>query len=80
MIQSSPVKLITVGVIAVELREPLHRILHILRTRSYIRPAAVAGTFRLFDRESVAMVRHELNAIDAKRRSKPDQKEATGAT
>ena len=80
MIQNRPVKLITVGVIAVELRQPLHRILHVLRTRSHIRPAAIAGTLRLFDREAVAMVRHELNAIDAKRRPRPDQKEAADAT
>ena len=60
-------KLITPGVIANELNEPLHRVLNVLRTRPYIRPAARAGTLRLFPREAIAMVRHELNAIDAKR-------------
>lgn len=62
-----PVRLITVGVIAGELGVPLHRVLHVLRTRPHIRPSAWAGTLRLYDRRAVAMVRHELNAIDARR-------------
>lgn len=73
MVRSRPVKLITVGVIAAELSEPLHRILHVLRTRQHIQPAAIAGTLRLFDRQALAMVRHELNAIDAKKPSEPEQ-------
>ena len=60
-------KLITAGVIARELGEPLHRVLNVLRTRQYIRPSARAGTLRLYERKAVAMVRHELNAIDARR-------------
>lgn len=60
-------KLITVGVIATELRVPLHRVLRILATRAHIRPAARAGTLRLYDRNAVAMVRHEINAMDARR-------------
>ncbi len=67
--ESAP-KLITPGVIATELDEPLHRVLHVLATRPHIRPAARAGTLRLFGRDVVAMVRHELNAIDARRRTK----------
>jgi hypothetical protein len=59
--------LITPGVIASELGVPLHRVLHVLRTRAHIKPSARAGTLRLFDRHAVAMVRHELNAIDARR-------------
>ena len=70
------VKLLTPGRIARELAQPLHRIQYVLLTRPHIRPRARAGILRLFDREAVAMVRHELNAIDAKRRSRPDQKEA----
>jgi hypothetical protein len=62
-----PVQLRTVGVIASELAVPLHRVLHILATREHIRPSARAGTLRLYDRKAVAMVRHELNAIDARR-------------
>jgi hypothetical protein len=61
------VQLITPGVIAKELEEPIHRVLNVLATRSYIQPAARAGTLRLYDRQAVAMVRHELNGIDARR-------------
>ena len=63
-------KLITPGVIASELSQPLHRVLHVLATRGHIRPSARAGTLRLYDRRAVAMVRHELNAIDARRSRK----------
>jgi hypothetical protein len=64
---STPPRLITPGVIAAELSEPLHRVLHVLASRPHIRPSARAGTLRLYDRKAVAMVRHELNAIDARR-------------
>ena len=57
----------TPGVVAADLGEPLHRVLHVLRTRPHIRPTARAGRLRLYDREAVAMVRYELNAIDARR-------------
>jgi hypothetical protein len=60
-------KLITAGVIASELHTPLHRVLRVLATRPHIRPSARAGNLRLYDRRAVAMVRHELNAIDARR-------------
>ena len=59
--------LITPGVIARQLGEPLHRVLRILATRKHIKPSARAGTLRLYDCRAVAMVRHELNAIDAHR-------------
>jgi hypothetical protein len=62
-----PPKLITPGVIAGELNEPLHRVQNVLATRQHICPSARAGTLRLYDRQAVAMVRHELNAIDARR-------------
>ena len=60
-------KLITTGVIADELDEPLHRVLHVLATRQHIKPVAYAGTLRLFDRRVVDIVRNELYAIDARR-------------
>jgi hypothetical protein len=69
-------RLITPGVIAEELREPLHRVLNVLATRQHIRPAARAGTLRLYDRRAVAMVRHELNAIDARRCRKAERQVA----
>ena len=64
---TSPPRLITPGVIATELHAPLHRVLRVLATRPHIRPSARAGTLRLYDRRAVAQVRHELNAIDARR-------------
>ncbi len=71
-------QLITPGVIAESLGVPLHRVLHVLRTRRHIRHAARAGTLRLFDRQAVAMIRHELNAMDARRvlRAEPKRSEA----
>jgi hypothetical protein len=69
-VSTSAPRLRTPGVIAAELSAPLHRVLHVLATRPHIRPAARAGTLRLYDRRAVAMVRHELNAIDDRRASK----------
>ena len=60
-------RLITAGVIAAELHTPLHRVLRVLATRKHIQPTARAGNLRLYDRRAVAMVRHEINAIDARR-------------
>jgi len=59
-------RLRTPGVIAQELGETLQRVQYVLRTRPHIRPAALAGRLRLYDRQAVAMVRHEINAIDAR--------------
>jgi hypothetical protein len=66
IVEKSVPRLITAGVIAAKLRAPLHRVLRVLATREHIRPSARAGTLRLYDRRAVAMVRHELNAIDAR--------------
>jgi len=64
--------LLTPGRIADELGAPLPRVLYVLATRRHILPAARAGTLRLFDRETVALVRDELNAIgDQRARSTP---------
>lgn len=60
-------RLITAGVIATELRCLLHRVQHVLATRPHIQPSARAGNLRLYDQRAVAMVRHELNSIDARR-------------
>lgn len=57
----------TSGVVAADLGQPLHRVLYILQTRPFIKPAARAGRLRLYDLDAVAKVRHELNAIDARR-------------
>ena len=60
-------RLLSPGVIARELKVPLHRVQNILDTRPHIRPLARAGIIRLYDRKAVAQIRHELNAIDARR-------------
>lgn len=57
----------TVGRIAERLGVRLHRVLHVVATRHHIRPAARAGAARLYDETAVAQIRHELNAIDARR-------------
>jgi membrane protein YdbS with pleckstrin-like domain len=59
--------LITSGVIADRLRVPLHRVQHVLTSRPHIRPVARVGTLRVYDRQAIAMVRHELTAMDARR-------------
>ena len=63
-------RLLTPGRIAERLRVPLHRVLNVLATRPHIRPVARAGTLRLYRNDAVSMVRHELNAIDARRSRK----------
>jgi len=63
-------RLRTPGVIAQELGETLQRVQYVLRTRAHIKPAALAGRLRLYDRQAVAMVQHELNAMDARRADK----------
>ncbi len=60
-------KLITIGVIAEAVGASPDRIRRILQTRSHIRPAAYAGHTRLFTSNAIAQIRHELNAIDARK-------------
>lgn len=69
---ANPPTLTTAGVMAGLLKVPLHRVLHILATREHIRPAAKAGTLRLYDRRAVAQVRHEINSQDAQRAARKD--------
>ncbi len=59
--------LLTPGRIAGQLGVSLPRVLYVLATRRHILPSARAGTIRLYDRDAVAKIRHELNAIDARR-------------
>lgn len=61
-----PPSLDTVGRIAERLGVPLHRVQYVV-DRKGIKPTAFAGRLRLFDRAAVARIRHELNAIDARR-------------
>ena len=62
--------LLTTLRIAEHLAVPLPRVVYILATRRHILPAARAGTIRLYDQKALALVRHELNRIDARRRGK----------
>ena len=68
MTAKSTPNLCTPGVVATELNEPLHRVQYVLQTRPDIRPSARAGRLRLYDREAIARIRHELRAIDARRK------------
>ena len=78
MRNSSISKLLTPGRIADELGVPLPRVLYVLATRRHISPVARAGTLRLYSRKAVAMVRHELNAIAARKAGKRFSQLATG--
>lgn len=60
-------RMLTPGIIAREVGQPLSRVLYVLRTRPHIQATARAGTLRLYDRQAVAQVRHECNAMDARR-------------
>ena len=60
-------QLVTSGVLAAALGQPLHRVLNVLATRGSIRPAARAGTLRLYTRAAIQMVDQELMKIDAAR-------------
>lgn len=62
-------RLRTSGVLAADLDVPLHRVQYVLQTRDHIKPSARAGQLRLYDREALALIRHELNAIDARRQA-----------
>lgn len=59
-------QLLTPRRIAKKLNIPLHRVLHVLRTREHIRPTARLGKIRVFNHAALAMIRHELHAIDAR--------------
>jgi len=46
---------------------PVHRVRHILHTRSHIKPAVTVENLRFYRPDALAMLRHELNADDARR-------------
>lgn len=53
----------TIGSIAEELGEPIHRIQYILKSRS-IEPSGIAGNCRLFTEADVERIAAEINRID----------------
>lgn len=67
MAEKRPPTLPTVGTIAQELGVSIHRVAYVLKTRKHIRPLARVGNVWLYDLTVIAQVRHELNAIDARR-------------
>ena len=66
MTESVP-KLATIGEIGKLLNVPPRRIEYVLRSRPQIQPRATAAGARCFDDDAIAQIRHELNAIDARR-------------
>ncbi len=66
MMTSHPPFLDTSGRVAAKLGVPVHRVQYVLKSRQIV-PSAFAGRLRLFNRAAVARIRHELNAIDARR-------------
>ena len=55
-------KLLTIGLIAERLAEPVHRIRYVIATRQ-IEPTAKAGNARVFDQDSVESIRKYLTQI-----------------
>jgi len=65
MPQNLPVA-VTAATIAALLGVPLHRVNRVLETRHYIQPVCLAGRTRVYNNDAIALVRHALNAIDAR--------------
>jgi hypothetical protein len=59
----SPQAALTIGAIARELGEPIHRVQYAVKTRG-IKPEAVAGNIRVFPPETVERVADILSDID----------------
>lgn len=55
---------LTVGEIAAELGVAQHRVVHVLNTRKHIHPADRIGNLRVYSRDTIALIRAELAAID----------------
>jgi len=64
----SPVRLVTAADIAARLGQPPWRVRWILATRHHIRPAARAGTLRIYSTAVIALVQDEIDRIDLRRK------------
>ena len=62
------VSLVTTAEIASRLGQPLHRVRWILATRHHIRPAARAGSVRVYSTAAIALVQDEIDKIDDRRK------------
>jgi hypothetical protein len=58
-----PLRALTIGAIASELYEPVHRVQYAIKTRG-IEPESVAGNIRVFAPETVERVAAILHEID----------------
>lgn len=58
-----PDQFFTVGEMATEIGQPLHRILYIIKSRG-VEPAARVGRVRAFNREQVRAIDQEIARID----------------
>jgi hypothetical protein len=58
-----PYQALTIGAIARELNEPVHRVQYAVKTRGLV-PEAVAGHIRVFPPESIERVAEILREID----------------
>ncbi len=68
MLAASPVRLVTAAEIAARLGQPPRRVQWILATRPHIRPAARAGTVRVYSTAAIAQVQDEVDRIDMRRK------------
>ena len=59
--------IVTPGEIARHLRQPIHRVRHVLDTRDEIKPLRRIGIVRAYSADTIERVREELAAIDSRR-------------
>jgi hypothetical protein len=59
------------------LNDSLGRVLNILATRHDIRPAALAGRTRLYDKRAMARVKYELTLVDTRRAARGEATRAS---
>lgn len=66
-LSTQPCPVNTIGQIARLLNVQPRRVAYVVATRPHIKPRATAGNARIFDNAAVAAIRHEVNAMDARR-------------
>lgn len=57
-------EIFTIGEVAALLGAPVHRVTNIVNTRAHIKPADRIGNLRVYSRDTIALIRAELAAID----------------
>lgn len=61
-------QLITRGVIAEALNQPVQRVGHVLATRRHIAPIAKVGVANLYNKDAIRLVRIEIDRIESRPR------------